>query len=218
MLKSNKHVFWEAFLITIVIFILGILIGVSIESKRINQIEDYYTYSEISLMDVLALNSFMELDSWSCSEVIEVNLNFADNIYREAAILEKYSDSSRLSKSMDLEHKKYDLLRNFLWINSLRLFERCSENFTPIVYLYNYHEESLEKKAMQEVLSNVLEDLKEKKGSQVILLPIAIDNNLSSVDSMVAKFEIESFPAVVIGDKFIIYHLPSLDELENYLN
>ena len=111
-----------------------------------------------------------------------------------------------------------DLLRNFLWINSLRIFENCEEEFTPIVYLYNYHEEALEKKAIQEVLSNVLEDLKKEKGDEIILLPIAVDNGLVSVDSMVAKFEIESFPAVVVGDKFILYHIPSLKEFDTYLD
>ncbi len=218
MLKSKKHVFWEALLITAVIFILGILIGVAIESKRVNKIGEYYSRSEIALLDVLAMNSFLESGSLSCSEVIQANLGLADRVYTEAKLLNKYEGSNRLTDSVDLEHKKYDLLRNFIWINSLKIFEKCNSSLVPVVYLYNYNEKNLEKKALQNVWAKVLEELKEKQGGNIILLPIAVDTELSSVDLMVQKFNVKEFPVVIIGDNVVISELSSVKDLEKYLN
>ena len=53
MLKNQKRVFWEALLVTFVVFIFGILLGISYESIRVSDINDYYAKSEISLMDIL---------------------------------------------------------------------------------------------------------------------------------------------------------------------
>jgi len=58
MLENKKRVFWEALILTVLIFVLGFLIGILFEDKRVDIIQDYYVASENSLMDVIALNNF----------------------------------------------------------------------------------------------------------------------------------------------------------------
>lgn len=217
MLGNTKHVFWEALLITIVVFIFGILLGAAFESNRLDTIEDYYTISEISMMDILALNDILQMENISCENLVVANADFADRIYEEAKLLEKYDGAGKISDDLKLAHKKYDLMRTFLWVNSIKTFERCGEGYNVVVYLYQYESSDLTQKAIQNVWSKVLLDLKEEMGSSIILVPIAADANLASLDTLLRDFEITQYPVVIINNKEIIEELSSVDDLKKYL-
>ena len=118
MLKSKKHVFWEALLVTIVIFLAGLFLGMLIETANSNKISNLYLQSEITLNDISATSRLMENQNIDCEVVKENNIKIANRIYEEAKLLEIYEDSGKLTDSMKLLHKKYDLLRSLLWISN----------------------------------------------------------------------------------------------------
>lgn len=216
MLKSPKNVFWEALLITGVIFFFGILLGMAFENSRLDKINDYYTMSEISMMDVLALNDIMQLENISCDNLIQANIDFADRIYEEARLLEKYEGAGKISDEFKLAHKKYDLMRTFLWQNSIKTSDKCS-GFNSVVYLYEYESEDLGQKAVQNVWSKILMDLKEEVGGGILLIPIAVDSNLVSLNAMTRDFNISKYPVVIIDNKQVITELSKVDDLKDYL-
>lgn len=219
MLNSKKNVFWEALLLTVVVFIFGLLIGVAYEQSHLTQINSYYAESELSMMDILAMNSAVSFDGASCESLVEANTDFADRIYTEAKDLEKYQAAGKITESgFDVAHKKYDLMRTFLWINSIKTFEKCNDSSNVVVYIYEYNSEDLTKKATQNVWSKILYDLKLEEGSNVILIPIAYNGDFVSLDSLVNNFEIESYPVVIINNKQIISELSSVSEIQKHLN
>jgi len=217
MLKSNKHVFWEALLITVVVFLFGFLIGFLFESGRIDDVNKYYANSEISLMDLFALNDLVNLNSSSCAQLVESNMNFADRIFEEAYLMEKYSDANKIDTEQLIIHQRYDLMRTLLWINLAKIKNKC-KGFHSVVYLYEYNQEDLVKKANQNVWSKVLVDLKNKRGSDIILIPIATDTKISSLQSFIKKFEIKEYPVVIIDDKTVLEKITSVEDIETYLN
>lgn len=218
MLENKKRVFWEAFLLTLVVFVLGMLIGTAFEDSKMEEVNQYYVKSEISLMDILAVNYLAENQETNCSLLIESNLALADRVYEEAYLLEKYEESGKLSENLKLAHQKYDILRTFLWINQMKISDRCKGKIDTVVYLYEFEPDDLVKKATQEVWSKILFDLKQEKGKEVILIPIAVNNNLSSLDALIYRLNITNSPAVVINEKDIIYELKSVEDLKGYLD
>lgn len=216
MLGNPKNVFWEALLLTILVFGIGLIFGIGIEESRLNDINEKYVQSEISLMDIVAFNSMITLENSSCDFLITSNLEFADKVYEEAKLLEKYEEAGKLTNDMIIAHKRYDLLRTFLWINAIKTSKICTENFNVVVYLYEYETADLAQKATQNVWSNVLFDLKQKEGSKIILIPIAADSGLASLDSLLNKYKVNKFPVVIVNDK-IITELSSVNEIEQHL-
>lgn len=216
MLGNPKNVFWEALFLTVVVFFFGLLIGYAIEGNRLDDINVYYAQSELSLMDILALNSLIDMENSSCNELITSNLKFADRIYEEARTLEKFEGAGKLSDNLKLAHKKYDLLRTFLWVNAMKVKRECIENFSVVVYLYEQETEDLAQKATQNVWSKILFDLKQKEGAKIVLIPIAVDSGLASLNSLINKYEISSFPVVIINEN-VLMDLKSVEELERYL-
>jgi hypothetical protein len=216
MIKGNKNVFWEALILTLFVFLMGMILGIIYEKSKINEIRKYYQDSEINLMDIFIFNNFIESEI-NCENLINKNINFADRIYEEALLLEKYESASKINEEIEIEHKKYDLLRSFLWINVMKTKEKCDENFDLIVYLYEYKTDDLVKKANQNVWSKILYDLKQKRGNDIILIPIAADNGIISVNALVEKFEIDEYPSLIINDEEKLTSLNNIKDIEIYL-
>jgi hypothetical protein len=217
MLGNNKNVFWEALLIAGAIFILGLLLGVFVESGRLNEINNYYAKAEVSLIDSLALSNTPN-SGMNCNNIISTNIQFAESIYNEALLLEKYEDSGKITDDMITAHQRYDLLRTILWQNLMKIRQKCPDSFNSVVYLYEYNSPDIEQKAVQNVWSNILYDVKQKEGNKIILVPIAVNSNLSSLNYMTKEFNITDFPAVIINDKIVLYSLESSLSMEKYLS
>jgi len=218
MLGNQKNVFWEALLLTAVVFIFGIFMGIAFESNRLDKINEYYAKSELSLMDIFALNSFANLESTECDELLKSNIGFANKVYEEALLLEEYEASGVITDTIKIAHKKYDLLRTFLWGNTIKTKEKCGNGFSTVVYLYEYEPVDLAQRATQNVWSKILFDLKEKRGDNIILISIATDQEIESLNVLTSRFNVSTYPVVIINEEHVITELTSVEELEKYLD
>jgi len=219
LLKSNKHVFWQALILALIIFNFGIFLGYMLENSRVGKVSQLYAESELDLLDVKIQSELFSLNlpNLNCEAAIEENINFADTVYADAKILDRFEQASKITDSIILQHKKYDLLRTLFWINSIEIKKQCNASYHNVVYFYHYNGPSLEQKAKQVVFSKLLEQLKANEGDNVMLIPIAADNNITSVNFLLKAYNITSLPTVLIDEKFEITELTNLEEIEKYL-
>lgn len=216
MLKSRKHVLWEALVITIAIFLAGLFLGMLIETSNSVEISNLFTQSEISLTDAMATSRLTEDFDFDCDAIKKNNIDFANRIYEEAQILEQYEASGKLTDTMKLLHKKYDLLRTLLWTSNQKSLNRCN-NYNLIVYLYEYNSDDTTKKATQNVWSKILLEVK-NEDTNILLLPIAADQDLTSLNLLMNEHEITQFPALVINNNEVLYELNNVNQIQTLLN
>lgn len=212
---SRKHVFWQALLLTAFFFISGVVFGVYVEQLRADNLNVAFYDSEVSLYDSFALGELLEDSENSCNLLKEASIDFADKIYEEASQLEKFDESNQLTDSIKSIHRKYDLLRTLLWLNVVGLKERCEVD--TVVYLYVYDTQDIPLKSKQIVWSRILGEMKFSRGNDFILIPIAVNQDILSLDYLVKKYDIKEFPAVIINEKNIFYDHEPVEELERYL-
>ncbi len=213
-LKSQKHVFWEALLITLLIFAIGIIFGIIFENWRVSKINYFYKESEIVFSDIRAHGEIASSLPLDCEAAVEQNRVFADRIFKEAEVLSKYDGAQILTEQIYLEHKKYDILRALLWSNSINLKKKCKADFHTVVYIYDYNKPSVDTKAQQGVFSRILAELKESQGYEIVLIPLAGDNNLSSVSLMMNLYNISEseLPVILIDEKTKVTELKTVEE------
>ena len=218
MLKSKKHVFWEALLVTVLLFGLGVFLGIILENWRGGKINTLAQKSEISLLDIRVQEQIYSQEEFNCEVAIEENLKFADKIFEEAKVLDRYESASRLTEDIRVQHTKYDILRAMLLLNSMKIKEKCNASYYEVVYFYNYNKNDLNLDTKQNTFSRLLAEVKEKKGSDVLLIPIAADNDLSSVNLLLDKYEVElkDVPVIVINEKIKISEITKIDDLIKY--
>lgn len=211
-------VFIQALALTVIVFVIGLYSGVSLENSRFATINTYQIQSESSLMDIMTLNNMVGVADINCSQLKNANFNMLNKIYSDALLLENFQNSQRMSESLNDLHKKYDVLRAYLWIDAIKIKEKCGNNFNTIVYLYNNSQKDLTIMAEQNTWSHVLYKVKAENDNNTLLIPISVDSDLISVQPLLNSLNITNYPAVIINEKYVLYHISSKKDIENYLN
>jgi len=220
MFKSQKNVFWQAFVFTILLIGLGMVFGILLENSRTSNIDSLYQKSEIDLMDIKLQTDIYSSGFFNCNKAQEENINFAERIYNEAKLLDRYEKASEITDDLISRHKKYDILRANLLLNSIKIKEKCNSTYYDVVYIYKYNNPSLDVKARENTFSKLLSQLKEKKGYEVLLIPMAGDNDIISINLIKDMYNVsdKELPVVVINGKIKITELESLNELLKNFN
>jgi len=218
MALGQKKVFIEALILSVFVFSAGITLGFFIESYRGDKLNSIYTQSEIDFLDVRLQTQLTEVISPECDLLIEENIKFGDRIYEEAQQLSRYEGAQRLSEGLITQHKKYDLLRVQFWLNSLRIKDKCNATYDILLYLYEYEEPTLDTKAKQNVYSKVLQEVKEEMGGGVLLIPMAGDLDIQSINFIRNAYDITQLPTILINEEIKITDLPTKEEILEILN
>jgi len=181
---NSKHAFWQAFLVTLFVFIAGLVLGFYIEVSNVSNSDLLIRESEVELLDQqIKISSLTSGINQNCESAKQNLFDYADQIYFDAINFEEDGSRSKLTvEQMKVLHKRYDLLRINLWLESLELEKKCGSNFHTIVYFFDYDTKDVDVKSEQRIFSLVLMDLKYKYPDEVLLLPIASNLELGSVD------------------------------------
>ena len=216
-MKSQKWFFLYALVLTVIIFNIGIFMGYMLESSRIDKINVFYLESELELLDQRIQKDVLDFMDLNCELLFEENIAFADRIFEQALVIKRYEDANRINSNIIFQHKRYDLLRTLFWINSIRIKQECGLSYHNLVYLYDYNNPSLEQKAKQKMFSNLLFEVKNEKGNNVMLIPIAADNDLPSINLLLDKYGIEELPTILIDETVKITDVKDKEEIMKYL-
>jgi hypothetical protein len=218
-IDSKYRIFLEAFLLTAVIFLIGFGIGFFVESYRTDKVIDDYRDYEVEALDLKLQNYYYQImDRSSCDISIEQNFIFADQLYNDGLLLERYEEASQISDNIEREKKRYVLLKTELWLNSLLLKEKCDKPFDTVVYFYSGDPSNNAVLSQQKIISNVLKEVKENRGNSIILLPIAGDLGLDAIDLQMRIYGIETLPAILINEETVLEGFRTVEEIESYLS
>lgn len=212
--QSSKHVFWQALVFTIIVFGAGLIFGYYLESSRADASEIRVLNSELNILDEQIRAGLLGSANISCEEALESTFSFADKIYDEAVQLEKYDAVSKFNTDMmRLIHKRYDLLRVMLWNEGISLKKRCG-TFHTIVYVFDYGTEDVDIRARQTYFSRVLMDMKNEHPDEILLIPIAGNLELASIEVIKKNYNINS-TSILADEKNLIDEIITYEELED---
>jgi hypothetical protein len=211
---NNKSAFWKAFVFTLIVFVIGLFLGAYFESQRASSIVGVLENSEIDLLDeqvsVKAISDFNVRCDVSKNSVFA----FADRIYNEAEKLEKDDQATKFSDGLKVAHKRYDLLRTLLWTQAVEIKKKCG-NLHTVVYIYEYNTKDVDKQALQISFSRLVEELKQKHPNEVLLIPIAGNTELSSLETILKEKNIASMPSIIVDEQKVFDKIVSYNELES---
>ena len=216
--EGKRGIFVESLILTLIIFVVGFSIGFFVENHRTDKIIKDYKEYEVEALDLKLQNYYYQImNKQACDSAIKQNFVFADKLYSKGLVLEKYEEANQISDELTLEKKRYVLLKTELWLNTLLLKEKCVANFSTVVYFYSADPGNSAKVAEQKVISNVLKTVKENKGNEIVLLPIAGDMKLDAVTLQMNVYGVEKLPSILIDEHTIIEGFSSVEEIERAL-
>ncbi|MBI2084014.1 MAG: hypothetical protein HYT70_00115 [Candidatus Aenigmarchaeota archaeon] len=213
-----KRIFAQAALFSLLILLLGIMIGIWIDNYRLSSIRESLSSADVNSDDARLLGVYLQRFGESyCNVALEKNLEYNDKIYSEGRDIERKIESNVFTPEVQQEWRRYSLLQTQFWLNSVDLKERCSFNYSTVVYLSRQNSDSTLEEIDSKVQSGILLDLKERCGRQMMLIPITADVNLTVVDAIKGQFNITQYPAVIVDESFVFEGLVSEDTLNELL-
>jgi hypothetical protein len=209
-----KHAFWMALVFTVIVFVLGLLYGFFLENSRADSIQQDLVKSEINLLDMQVMNRQITDANISCELAQKSTFDFADRTYLEAQQLEKYAAKNQFIGTLKTIHMRYDLLRMIILDEAMNIKSRCNSDFHVIVYFFNYDAQDVDMRVEQSTFSAYLTELKNKYSSKILLIPIASNLDLNSVNLTMSEYAVNKTPAILVDNKNVIYDVGSLKEIE----
>lgn len=210
-----RHVFLEAFVVALLLFSFGILVGIFIENTRVARLDKNFAQLENDILDARLLSDLIATSD--CELAASENIKFADRVFFESKLLDKYEQSNEITDAIRQQHMKYDLLRAMIWMNSVSIKERCDSDYYNVVYLYKYENPTLSDRAKQSVVSNLLSDLKNEKGDKVLLVSIAGDIGLPSIELLKNHYNITELPVILINEEIKLTEITGRGQLDRII-
>src|SRR3989338_6990886 len=218
-MNSKFRIFLESAIISMLVLIIGFSLGLYVESNRNDKIIENYKNYEIQALDLKLQNYYYQImDSSSCDIAIEQNFKFAEDLYLTGLELEKFEESNQITDELLREKKRYSLLKTELWLNTILLKKKCDASFDTLAYLYAGDPANSKIVAQQKIISNVLRDLKEQKGNNLVLLPVAGDLNLGAVELQKRVHNITRLPVIIINERIVLEGFQSMEDIKKFLS
>jgi len=198
-ISRNKYLF--AFLITLIVFSLGLLLGLVIENKRVKYIE---LQDETQKQDINSLQlQYQIIDAFgeekNCEAIqktFEINAQNLENLRDK---LEKYQANANLNKKdFDLLKREYTLAQIKFWLITKKTKSMCNIDAATIFYFYADAKNCT--KCQDQAV--VLTYLKDKFGSN--LLTFVFDSQLKDepiIDLLKKVYGIQTYPTLIINEK-----------------
>lgn len=214
--QINIHI--KPIILTVFIFLIGLMIGITIDNYRVSRIRKTISESEIRWNDAMLLNQHLEkLGNTSCDLALEENLKYNDVIYTYGKQIEKNIQATRLTPELEQEWRSYNLLQVQFWFNSIDLKEKCGFDYHNVIYISKIKATNGEE-INNKLQSSVLTDLKDKCGNKIMLIPLTGDANLIVVDSVIKQYNLTEFPTVIIDEKYVFQGLTNYGTLNGTVN
>lgn len=208
--------------ITLVIFLSGIWFGMEMQNQRELEIKDEYNLLQISWNDIKLQSELIQKSEQGtvefCNIAIEENLKFGEQVYEKGKKIEDYEQRNEFNENLLIEKKEHNLLKLQFWINSINIKSICEEEeYINLIYLYKNNAHGLDE-IKQNQLSEILFQIKQDNGAKIMLIPIAINLELGSVETALAKYNIEETPSILINENVVIAGVPEQKDIQKIID
>jgi len=202
MKREMKGRYILAAFITVVIFLLGLLLGTTIEGKRVLYAQQTSKEQQLAFEGLqLQYNWITQLSQEkNCPALFKTFQDYMDKLAKSQERLETYSEDSTLDKT-DFENLKREYLQAELnsWLLAERVKTSCNQ--TPLgTVLYFYSTDNLCPRCEEQAL--VLSYIKAIFNEKVLIF--SIDSSLeeeSMIPLLKSVYSITKYPTLIVNDK-----------------
>ncbi|MGM5484548.1 MAG: hypothetical protein ACQEP1_01620 [Nanobdellota archaeon] len=203
MVRSNfkKRRYFAAFFITLGIFLIGLLLGFVLESKRVDYITEKNKEQSLDLESLQLQYQFLEsmTGSRDCDAYMRTFDTYLKDLEDTRIRLERYKDNADVNEE-DFRRlwRKYILAQLRYYRISKEANEVCDVDKVTVLYFFSDKKECPNCEEQAFVLNYFKKLLKED------ILVFSIDANFEReplVKMLKERYEVDDYPTLVIGDK-----------------
>lgn len=198
--KVSTKKYLIAFILTVVIFAVGILVGIMFEQVKLSHSEQTILNEKVNLRSLQLQMKYIESGLADCNtlnRILETNIDELSKKMDEVINYEKKSFFSQ--EEFELQLQDYFLTEIQFLLISQEIDEQCSKNNVKIVYFYDENEFDTQGK--------ILDYLKKRFGSRLLVFSLdSTFNKEPMINTLLISYNITKFPSVVIDNDILQGH------------
>lgn len=191
-ISSKKYVL--ALVLTILIFSIGVLVGMFFEDLRLSRSEKMILEEKTNLQSLQLQQRFIEsgvADCTSLNKVLEANL---EELTKKMGQVIGYNKNAIFNQDeLRLQVQDYFLTEIQFLLLAQSIDQKCSPDSVKIIFFYDENKFDTQ--------GEILDYLKKLLGPEVLIF--SFDSNFKDepmIDILITSYKINTFPSVVVGN------------------
>jgi hypothetical protein len=198
-----RNIFWKkhiaAFVITFLIFVIGLLIGLKISDSRLTLLEDFNQQQRSDFESLQLQYAYLTSSNGSCSAFEETLGESVSDLENARIKMENYLQSSYDSDDFLDEKRDYMLAEIRYWMLARQTEIACGKHSVNILYFY----ESDDVCSKCSTQGYVLTSLKDKFKDKLLVFSLDASSDEPMVKIIKNVYNLEDTPSIVIDDEVI---------------
>jgi len=189
--KVSFKIYVFSFILTILIFSLGLSIGLLVEKERLQEFDKMNMEQEVDLKSMQMQQRYIDIGGLNCEAltgILEANM---EEVSESMDTVLDYNENSVIdSEVFELQLRDYFLTEIQYYLVANQIKEVCDNDVVTFLYFYDEDENDIQ--------GQVLDYLKSVFGNN--LLVFSFDSNFKEepmIDVLIETYDIETFPTVV---------------------
>jgi hypothetical protein len=211
-MRHKQYVFLTGFILTTLIFTLGYALSYAMDFIRMDEVVTTIQGYELTSQAYLIEQDLLETMGGDRCEVLNGRIRtLRTDIKDVGGDLTKYGVKSALNKrDFDYLKRKYFLLELEFYNLVASLNSECGKQYFPIIFFYRIDDESSQQQGF------VLDDLTRDYRNEIVTLSFDGDyTDEKTVQILKSRFNITSYPTIIIDNSVVIDHVVYTTELNN---
>ena len=196
----SKKKYLIAFILTFVIFSLGIGIGLKFEDVRLNDSNKINLLEKVNLRSLQLQQNYIESGIAECTalnHILEANIK---ELGKKVQVISGYEKKSVLNeKEFNLQLRDYFLTEIQFLLISQEIDQKCDRDNVRLVFFYNENQFDTQ--------GQILDYLKDIFGRRLLIFSFDstfVDEPM--IKLLLTSYDIKKFPAVVVEDNVFEEH------------
>lgn len=185
-------------IITLGIFLLGLMIGLVVEGKRIAYVQDLYQEQRVEFSSSQLQYSYISTLNTqdACPAIYSIFYNNLEKLDETSKKLQAYAKDSRINDdTFNVLKREYTIEQLKYWLLSRQTREQCNEDVVRVLYFFSTDEQCPECGEQ----AFVLDYLKKIYGEKLLIF--SIDGTFESepmVQILKQQYRIENYPTLIV--------------------
>ena len=197
--STKQYVF--AFILTIIIFLGGIVIGIILENARLDSSQEMTLQEKVNLRSLQLQQKYIDSGNANCNTLHTILENNIDELSQKMAIVTDYEKRALFNEDeFNLQLQDYFLTEIQFFLVSQEIDQKCEPDSIKVIYFYDENKDDTQ--------GDILRYLKKKFSNKLLVFSLnSAFTQEPMINTLLTSYDITQFPSVVIGDKVFQGHM-----------
>lgn len=198
--KTSLKKYVLAFILTLVVFSGGIIVGIILENAQLNSSQQIILKEKVNLRSLQLQQNYIGLGTTNCNTLHSILENNIDELGKKMTLVIDYEKKAIFNQEeFNLQLQDYFLTEIQFYLISQEIDKKCPQDSVKVLYFYDENKDDTQ--------GDILRYLKKKFEAKILIF--SLDSGFEQepmINTLLTSYNITAYPSIVLGDKVFQGH------------